>query len=45
MSEQTTIRISKGTRNELAKLGSKSETYDAIILKLIRKEGSLEAKT
>jgi predicted CopG family antitoxin len=35
LSETTTIRIRKETRERLVKLGSKSETYDDIIQRLI----------
>lgn len=31
----TTIKVSKQTRDELAKLGNKNETYEDIIKKLI----------
>ena len=31
----TTIKVSKRTRDELAKLGNKNETYEDIIKKLI----------
>jgi len=33
--EATTIQISKGTREKLADMGKKGETYDDIINKLI----------
>ena len=33
----TTIQISKELRNELAKLGSKGDTYENIIRKLLKK--------
>mgnify|MGYP006295499225 CR=1 FL=1 len=33
----TTISISEETKNALLKLGSKGETYDSIIKKLIKK--------
>ncbi|MFQ6059869.1 MAG: hypothetical protein ACE5KV_01040 [Thermoplasmata archaeon] len=35
MSQATTIRISKETRDELRQLGRKDETYDALIRRLI----------
>ncbi|MEM3816057.1 MAG: hypothetical protein QW341_04345 [Candidatus Bathyarchaeia archaeon] len=35
MKNVTTIKITKRTRNELVKLGSKNETYEDIIRKLI----------
>ena len=35
MSEWTTIRILKTTRDALAPLGVKGETYDEIILRLL----------
>mgnify|MGYP001618218310 CR=1 FL=1 len=33
----TTIQISKETRDKLSKLGSKNETYDDIINRLMKK--------
>lgn len=35
MKEVTTIKVTKSTRDELAKLGSKNETYEDIIRRLI----------
>ena len=35
MSEITTIKITKQTRNRLAKLGNKDETFEQIIKKLL----------
>jgi len=35
MSEITTVKISKKTRDKLAELGSKKETYENIIERLI----------
>lgn len=35
MSQATTIRISKETRDELRQLGRKDETYDTLIRRLI----------
>jgi hypothetical protein len=34
----TTIRISKEVRDDLAKLGSKNETYDTIIRRLLNEK-------
>lgn len=42
MGEVTTVRLTKKTREKLAQLGSKNETYEDIILRLIefyRKNG------
>lgn len=35
MGEITTVKLSKKTRNKLAELGSKKETYEDIIERLI----------
>jgi hypothetical protein len=35
MHDVTTIRLSKDTRDNLAKLGSKDDTFDSIVRKLI----------
>jgi len=35
MHNQTTIRISKETREHLASLGTKNDTYDKIIQKIL----------
>ena len=40
MSETTTIAISKGLRDKLAGLGSKRETYEEIIRRLIETVGA-----
>jgi hypothetical protein len=36
----TTIRITKSLREELAALGSKKETYDAVIRRLLDRAGA-----
>lgn len=36
MSNDTTIKVSKDTRDELKKMGNKGDTYDDIIIKLIK---------
>ena len=33
----TTLRVSKGTRDKLAEFGKKNETYDDIVLRLLKK--------
>jgi len=38
MSSVTTIRISKETREQLASKGTKKETYEDIIQRLLRRE-------
>jgi len=38
MSQETTIRISKDLRDRLASKGSKRDTYEKIILKLMEAE-------
>ena len=35
--EITTLRVSKSTRDKLAEFGKKNETYDDIILRLLKK--------
>ena len=35
--EETTLRVSKKTRDRLAKIGSKDETFDSIIKRLLNK--------
>jgi predicted CopG family antitoxin len=42
--EITTIQISKETREKLADIGKKGETYDDIIKKLIKKAKECEQK-
>jgi predicted CopG family antitoxin len=42
--EITTIQISKPTREKLADMGKKGETYDDIIKKLIEKAKECEKK-
>ncbi len=45
--DSTTLRVSKKTRDQLADMGSKSETYDQIIGRLIRfyrSEGEAERR-
>ena len=36
MSEITTVKVTRKTRDKLAELGKKSETYEEIIRKLIQ---------
>jgi hypothetical protein len=36
MIKLTTIQVSEDTRNELAELGSKGETYEVILKRLIK---------
>lgn len=33
----TTLRVSKSTRDKLAEFGKKNETYDDIVLRLLKK--------
>lgn len=35
MSQQTTLKVSKETRNALAAIGSKDDTFDEIIKRLV----------
>ena len=41
----TTIRITKDTREKLASIGSKRETYNEIIQNLLESKGSILAHT
>jgi len=40
MSQETTIRVSKETRNRLGSIGTKNDTYENIIQRLLEKQGS-----
>jgi hypothetical protein len=40
MPETTTVQVSKKLRNELAKLGSKDETFETIIRRLVERAGA-----
>ncbi len=40
MSQETTIRVSKQTRNRLGSIGTKNDTYENIIQRLLEKQGS-----
>jgi len=40
MSDVTTIAISKGLRDKLASLGSKRETYEEILTRLLETRGA-----
>jgi hypothetical protein len=40
MSEITTVQVSKRLRNELARLGSKDDTFEIIIRRLLESAGA-----
>ena len=36
MSDKTTIRVAKSTRNKLALLGDKGESFDEILVRILK---------
>jgi len=41
--EQTCLRVTKATRNRLAELGTKNQTFEQIVTKLLDKQTSGES--
>jgi len=41
--EQTCLRVTKATRNRLAELGTKNQTFEQIVTKLLDKQASGES--
>lgn len=42
MSQQTTLKVSKETRNALAAIGNKDDTFDEIIMRLINEHKKIQ---